>query len=102
MRYRSRTDIVAQILEAAGANDNTDEYRITKTKIMYKAFLSYTQLKEYISILVESGLLEHRQHNQTYKTTQKGMQFIQTYNQIGKYVVTKPQGTSSTSSSTKV
>jgi predicted transcriptional regulator len=47
MKYRSRTDIVAQILEAAsgeGAN---------KTKIMYKAYLSHDQLKEYLSILME-------------------------------------------------
>jgi predicted transcriptional regulator len=82
MKYRSRTDIVAQILDAASNSD-----KITKTRIMYKAFLSYTQLKEYTSLLVENGLLEYRSHNQTYKTTQKGMQFMQAYNQMEKYMI---------------
>ncbi|HEY6658310.1 MAG TPA: winged helix-turn-helix domain-containing protein, partial [Nitrososphaeraceae archaeon] len=39
MKYRSRTEIVSNILDAA--NGGT-----TKTKIMYKAFISYNQLKE--------------------------------------------------------
>jgi predicted transcriptional regulator len=39
MKYRSRTEIVAMILEAANGG-------ATKTKIMYRAFLSYEQLKE--------------------------------------------------------
>ena len=47
MKYRSRTEIVGMILDAA--NGGT-----TKTKIMYKAFLSYAQLKEYLSVLIEN------------------------------------------------
>ena len=38
MKYRSRTEIVSNILEAANGG-------VTKTKIMYKAFLSYNQLQ---------------------------------------------------------
>ena len=41
MKYRSRTDIVSQILEAANGG-------ATKTKIMYEAYLSYAQPKEYL------------------------------------------------------
>src|SRR2546422_835291 len=44
MKYRSRTDIVTQILDAANGNG------ANKTRIMYKAYLSYAQLKEYLSI----------------------------------------------------
>ena len=76
MKYRSRTDIVSQILEAA--NGGT-----TKTKIMYKAYLSYAQLKEYLSVLVENGLLEFEKGSQSYKTTSKGLLFLKTYSQIG-------------------
>jgi predicted transcriptional regulator len=45
MKYRSRTEIVGNILDAANGG-------ATKTKIMYKAFLSYVQLKEYLSVLI--------------------------------------------------
>jgi len=43
MKYRSRTEIVSMILEAANGS-------ATKTKIMYKAFLSYEQLREYLAL----------------------------------------------------
>jgi predicted transcriptional regulator len=79
MKYRSRTDITAQILEAANGG-------VTKTKIMYKAFLSYAQLKEYLSVLVENGLLEYIEGEQVYRTTDKGNRFLKIYNQIGEYV----------------
>ncbi|MGI0001285.1 MAG: winged helix-turn-helix domain-containing protein, partial [Nitrososphaeraceae archaeon] len=52
MKYRSRTEIVGNILDAANGG-------ATKTKIMYKAFLSYAQLREYLSVLIENNLLEY-------------------------------------------
>ncbi|MEO9319728.1 MAG: winged helix-turn-helix domain-containing protein [Nitrososphaera sp.] len=79
MKYRSRTEIVAGILEAA--YDGT-----TKTKIMYKAFLSYSQLKEYLSVLVENGLLDFNEAELRYKTSSKGRRFLETYQQMGEMV----------------
>ena len=79
MKYRSRTDITAQILEAANGG-------VTKTKIMYKAFLSYAQLKEYLTVPIENGLLEYIEGEQIYRTTEKGNRFLKIYNQIGEYV----------------
>ncbi|HJR84331.1 MAG TPA: winged helix-turn-helix domain-containing protein [Nitrososphaeraceae archaeon] len=76
MKYRSRTEIVSMILEAA--NGGT-----TKTKIMYKAFLSYAQLKEYLSVLIENNLLEYLEGVQTYKTTEKGLNLLKMHNEIG-------------------
>jgi predicted transcriptional regulator len=52
MKYRSRTEIVSMILEAENGG-------ATKTRIMYKAFLSFAQLREYLSLLVENNLLEY-------------------------------------------
>ncbi|MBC8157276.1 hypothetical protein H7X64_03830, partial [Armatimonadetes bacterium] len=69
MKYRSRTEIVAMILEAANGS-------VTKTRIMYKAFLSYAQLKEYLSVLIENNLLEYLEGSQNYKTTEKGLNFL--------------------------
>jgi predicted transcriptional regulator len=52
MKYRSRTDIAAAILEIALDGS-------IKTKITYRAFLSFPQLKEYLSVLEERELLEY-------------------------------------------
>lgn len=68
---------MAQILEAANGG-------VTKTRIMYVAYLSYAQLKEYLSILVENRLIEYEEGEHKYKTTVKGMQFLRTFNQMDK------------------
>jgi predicted transcriptional regulator len=76
MKYRSRTDIVGLILEAANGGG------ATKTRIMYKAFLSYAQLKEYLTVLLENGLIDYEEGRQFYRTTEKGIRFLQMYNQF--------------------
>jgi len=76
MKYRSRTDITAQILEAANGG-------AAKTKIMYKAYLSFAQLKQYMSMLLVDGMLEHDQRTNEYKTTAKGLKLLKTYYQMG-------------------
>jgi len=81
MKYRSRTEIVAMILEAANGG-------ATKTRIMYKAFLSYAQLREYLSVLIENNLLEYLEGSQTYKTTEKGLNFLKMHNEIGQLLQT--------------
>ena len=84
MRNRGRTEIVGSILDAANGG-------ITKTKIMYKAFLSYGQLKEYLSLLIENNLLEYLDGTQTYKTTEKGLNFLKMHNEIGELLQTSPR-----------
>ena len=75
MKYRSRTEIVGNILDAANG-------RATKTKIMYKAFLSYAQLKEYLSVLTENNLIEYLDGTQTFKTTEKGLNLLKMHNEM--------------------
>ena len=77
-KYRSRTEIIAQILQAA----NTHVDGITKTRIMYSVFLSYEQLKEYLALLIESRLLEYLEPTQTYKTAEKGLKFLKMHEQL--------------------
>jgi predicted transcriptional regulator len=75
MKYRSRTELASNILEAANGG-------ATKTKIMYKAFLSYAQLKEYLAMLIQNDLVEPDVEG-TYRTTTKGIRFLETSRQLG-------------------
>jgi predicted transcriptional regulator len=77
MGSRSRTEIVRDILDSANGG-------ATKTKIMYTAFLSYIQVHEYLSVLIENNLIEYIDGTQTYKTTDKGSHFLKMYNKIRK------------------
>jgi predicted transcriptional regulator len=75
MKNRSRTEIVSMILEAANGG-------ATKTKIMYKAFLSYSQLKEYLSVMIKKNLLEYSDGTRTFRTTEKGLNLLKMHNEI--------------------
>ncbi len=77
MKYRSKTEIVSNILDAANGGG------ATKTKIMYKAFLSYAQLKEYLSVLTENNLSIYLDGTQTFKTTDKGLNYLKINNEMG-------------------
>ena len=63
----------------------------TKTKIMYKAYLSYTQLKEYLALLEESGMIEYQNGSQIYKITEKGRKFLKLSIEIDDMVSSKPE-----------
>jgi predicted transcriptional regulator len=81
MKYRSRTEITAMILDTANMET-------TKTKIMYNAYLSYNQLKEYISILIENNLLEYLEGARAFRTTEKGLNFLKMYREMTKLLQT--------------
>ncbi|MGA9155125.1 MAG: winged helix-turn-helix domain-containing protein [Candidatus Nitrosopolaris sp.] len=74
MKYRSRSEIVGLLLDAANGGG------ATKTKLMYKAYLSFNQLREYLSLLVENGLIEYEEGMRTYRTTGKGIRLLQIQN----------------------
>ena len=75
MKYRSRNDIVSMILESTRIG-------ATKTKIMYKAYLSYTEVMEYLKVLQENDLLKFERGTQLYRTTEKGFKFLSASNQL--------------------
>jgi len=76
-RRRDRLHIMAEILQVTleGA---------LKTQVMYKANLSFAQLNQYLSLLLDLDLLELKKSSEraVYKTTAKGMSFIESYKQI--------------------
>ncbi|MFI5419337.1 MAG: winged helix-turn-helix domain-containing protein [Nitrososphaerales archaeon] len=84
LRYRSRYEIVASILRACNAG-------VKKTKIMYGAALSYAQLKEYLPRLEKSGLIACDARSQLYFLTDKGMHFLNSFDEIdGLLIASQP------------
>jgi predicted transcriptional regulator len=103
MKYRSKIDIIGHILEAV--NSSGSDNGLTKTKIMYSVFLSYAQLQEYLSILLEKSLIEEyqkelkeegkekkdkgkqRPSNYYYRITNKGRRFLQIYRDLSEMII---------------
>jgi predicted transcriptional regulator len=77
LKYRCKADIFSVILETAASE-------VPKSKIYYNSFLTYQRLKEYMSLLMEAGLMEYFDYKdkRLYKTTEKGMLFLQAYDNM--------------------
>jgi predicted transcriptional regulator len=77
MKYRSRTEIVRSILEAADKSEGT-----SRTRLMYKSYISFNQLKEYLRTLQENGLIDHEVGKRGYTITEKGRLLLQLQNKM--------------------
>ena len=84
MKYRSRTDIVSMVLESTRGGE-------TKTKIMYKAYLSYAQVNEYLKFLQENDLLTYEEGTRLYRVTEKGLKFLNTSDELNELITLKPK-----------
>jgi predicted transcriptional regulator len=84
MKYRDRTEIITLILASASRMNG-----VLKTRIMYEAFLSFSQVEEYIALLLRNSLLEHDDLKKTYETTEKGLRLLELCNSINEIVDTK-------------
>jgi predicted transcriptional regulator len=71
---RSREEILADMLSVAIEPVN-------KTAIMYKAKLSYEQLKDYLSYMVDRQMIETTKEG-TWATTEKGKTYLASYQLI--------------------
>lgn len=67
-KRRARHDIIMEVLKAA-------ENGVKKTHIMYKASLSFDQLKQYLNALKKEDFIT--EESGVWKTTEKGLHVIE-------------------------
>lgn len=80
---RGKYEIISDIL------DNARNPK-TKTSIVYGANLSFEQAGKYLDMLIQNGLMEKiAEKNTKYKTTEKGREFVQGYNELENIVSEK-------------
>jgi predicted transcriptional regulator len=72
---RSRLEIIASILDATKTGQQ-------KKKILYKSFLTIEKLSVYLESLEGIGQLEYNEKTSLYKTTEKGLIFLDQYRQL--------------------
>ena len=80
MKYRSRVEIASNILRVAVAG------RATKTRLMYGAFLSFTQINEYLKFLQANDLITTDPESHVYSLTERGLRFLNLYEEMTKLV----------------
>ena len=55
-----------------------------KTRIMYRVYTSYKQLKHILEELQQVELLMYNPFSKTYHTTNKGKRFLELYSELSK------------------
>ncbi|HEY7080954.1 MAG TPA: winged helix-turn-helix domain-containing protein [Nitrososphaeraceae archaeon] len=76
--HRNRTDIIESILNIANGNE------VRQIEILNKAKITHALFKEYMSFLIQYGLIEYVPPRQEtyYKTTAKGLDFLSISNKM--------------------
>ena len=76
-KRRDKLVIMAEIMDIAKTG-------ALKTQIMYKANLSFSQLNQYLSILVAQNLLEikKKDNKKIYRATAKGLEYVNKQNEV--------------------
>ena len=77
MKKRDNRDISADILRLA-------MHDVIKTRIVYGANLNFKIVEGYLSRLTGLGLLD-KDGRRTYRTTEKGLAFISSYEELTKF-----------------
>lgn len=77
--YRSRFDIIADILQVVKSNNGAK-----KTQIMYGANLSYKVLTKYLAEVLEACLITFEKKDGVYVLTGRGKEFLEHYREYSK------------------
>jgi predicted transcriptional regulator len=76
LKNRSRAEIVSAILEVARSG-------VLRTHLLFRTYMSSEQLREYLDMLLENDMLECDQTRHLYFTTERGIEFLTAYNEVG-------------------
>ena len=79
VKYRSTIDTVAQILEITNGG-------ATRSQIFYRSFVSHHHLKRFLPALIYNHLLDYDPTTHIYKTTEKGITYLNAYREISECV----------------
>ena len=75
MQNRQKDEMTRDILSVSNGG-------ATISQIMFKAYTSHAQAKSYLGELIESGLVEHDTLDRKYRTTTRGLEYLQTMERI--------------------
>jgi predicted transcriptional regulator len=77
VKYRTREEIFASILTAAGSGRC-----MTLNKLIFNCYLPHFAAIESTATLVQSGLLEFDRLDKVFRTTDKGFKYLELHNEM--------------------
>jgi predicted transcriptional regulator len=90
MQNRQKYEMVRDILTSANGG-------ATISQIMFKAYISHSQARQYLSMLVESGYVEFDAIDRNYRTTAQGLEYLAAIQNLSDTLQIKTRRAASTS-----
>ena len=81
-QQRSKSEKISDILRSIR---NCPSTRISQ--IMYETCIPHNQLKEYLAIMIQNGLIVYVKEEKTFKITEYGMHVLKLYDEMDKLLV---------------
>ena len=81
-QQRSKSENILDILRSIR---NCPGTRISQ--IMYETCIPHNQLKEYLALMIQNGLIIHVKEERTFRITDYGMNVHKLYNEMGQLLV---------------
>jgi predicted transcriptional regulator len=84
LKKEDRLSIISLLLEVSSNKsvDRTRSQELIPPTIMYNTLLNNPRLKEYWTGLTELGLLEYDITTNTFKTSEKGLRFLEVFSEL--------------------
>ena len=79
LKHRSKPEIISSILKS------TQRYTgATMTQIQYETYVSYKQLKDYLTLLIQHKLIEFVREEKMFRITESGINALNIFDEMDK------------------
>ena len=85
---RSRTEMISSILRSTSCRTGAKI-----SQIQYETYISYNQLKAYLTMMIQTNLIVYIKEEKTFKITEYGMHALKLYGEMDKLLVSRPINT---------
>jgi len=85
---RSRTEIISSILRSTSCRTGAKI-----SQIQYETYISYNQLKQYLTMMIQTKLIIYIKEEKTFKITEYGIHALKLYGEMDKLLVSQPTDT---------
>ena len=84
-RLRSRTEMISSILRSTYCRTG-----VKISQIQYETYISYSQLKEYLAMMIQNKLIVYVKEEKTFKITEYGIHALKLYGEMDKLLALQP------------
>jgi predicted transcriptional regulator len=82
---RSRTEMISSILRSTSYRTGAKI-----SQIQYETYISYNQLKAYLTMMIQTKLIIYIKEEKTFKITESGIHVLKLYGEMDKLLVSQP------------